>query len=41
MITEEQWDKLVTDGRVKLEELETEKAARAAGTAEILPWPTP
>ncbi|MGW1420910.1 hypothetical protein ACWAT4_12465 [Bradyrhizobium manausense] len=36
MITEEQWDKLVTDGHVKLEELETEKAARAADTAEIL-----
>jgi transcriptional regulator with XRE-family HTH domain len=36
MITDEQWDKLVADGRVKPEELETEKAARAADTAEIL-----
>ncbi|MGY3482889.1 transcriptional regulator with XRE-family HTH domain [Bradyrhizobium sp. USDA 4011] len=36
MITDEQWDKLVADGRVKQEELETEKAARAADTAEIL-----
>lgn len=36
MITDEQWDKLLADGRVKQEELETEKAARAADTAEIL-----
>jgi transcriptional regulator with XRE-family HTH domain len=36
MITDEQWDKLVADGNVKLEELETEKTARAADTAEIL-----
>jgi len=27
MITDEQWDKLVADGRIKQEELETEKAA--------------
>ncbi|XSC46402.1 helix-turn-helix domain-containing protein [Bradyrhizobium sp. RDT10] len=36
MITDEQWDKLVADGRVKQEDLETERAARAADTAEIL-----
>jgi hypothetical protein len=36
MITDEQWDKLVADGRVKPQELETEKAARAADTADIL-----
>ena len=36
MITDEQWDQLVADGHVKPEELETEKAARAAETAEIL-----
>jgi len=36
MITDEQWDQLVADGRVKQEELETAKAARAADTAEVL-----
>lgn len=36
MITDEQWEKLVADGRVKQEELEAEKAARGADTAEIL-----
>src|SRR5258708_1241185 len=35
MITEKQWDKLVADGRVKPEELESEKAARAADTEEF------
>jgi transcriptional regulator with XRE-family HTH domain len=36
MITDEQWEKLVADGNVKPEELETEKAARETDTAEIL-----
>lgn len=35
LITDEQWDKLVADGRVKPDDLEAEKAARAADTEEI------
>src|SRR5258708_10238100 len=38
MITEKQWEKVVADGRVKPEELESEKAARAAETEEIFNW---
>lgn len=36
MITDEQWVELVADGRVKQGQLEMEKAAREADTAEIL-----
>jgi transcriptional regulator with XRE-family HTH domain len=35
MITDEQWARLVADGNVKPDELEAEKAARAAETEEI------
>jgi transcriptional regulator with XRE-family HTH domain len=35
MVTEEQWEKLVADGSIKAEDLEAEKSARAADTAEI------
>lgn len=36
MITDEQFDELVAQGAIKPEDLETEKAARAADTAEIM-----